>query len=69
MSSTWSKAADSETKLYLPKRWLSSLTVLQEEKERKGGFILDLIYHHGVGYVTQSKVADHQARESNDDDG
>ena len=43
-SSTWLEAADSETKLYLPQRWLSSLTVLKEEKERKGGSILDLIY-------------------------
>ena len=43
-SSTWLKAADSETKLYLPQRWLSSLTVLKEEKERKGGSTLDLIY-------------------------
>ena len=68
-SSTWLKAADSETKLYLPQRWLSSLTVLKEEKERKGGSILDLIYYHGVGYVTQSKVADPQGEESNDDDG
>ena len=41
-SSTWLEAADSETKLYLPQRWLSSLTVLKEEKERKEGSILDL---------------------------
>ena len=68
-SSTWLEAADSETKLYLPQRWLSSLTVLKEEKERKGGSILDLIYKHWVGYVTQSKVADPQGEESNDDDG